>query len=206
MQLRKGEHASDEALERYATHSLAEPELAQIEEHLLVCSQCQEKLEKIDAYVSAMRDAAKALGQQDESRKRFWTRVSHTLTFRKLGWAMALTAVALLAVLLRNSFTPPKPLEPFALALETRRGSEMQHAPAGRRLALSLDAKGLPVFSSYTLELVDESGRVQLQSQVTGDQAIVRASLPEQLRRGTYFLRLYSPSKELLREYGLQID
>jgi hypothetical protein len=42
MQLRKGDHASDEALELYATHSLPEPALAEIEEHLLVCSQCQQ--------------------------------------------------------------------------------------------------------------------------------------------------------------------
>ena len=155
MQLRKGDHASDEALEQYATHSLPEAALAEIEEHLLVCSQCQQQLEEIDAYVSAMRDAAKALGQQDESRKRFWTRVSHTLTFRKLGWAMAVAALVLGAVALRIS--TKRPVAPFALVLETSRGSGMQHAPAGRRLELSLNTQGLPSFSGYELEIVDDS-------------------------------------------------
>jgi hypothetical protein len=82
----------------------------------------------------------------------------------------------------------------------------MQHAPAGRTLELSLDTQGLPSFPSYPLEVVDESGQQQYESRVTAEQSAVRASLRAGLRRGTYFIRLYSPSRELLREYGLQID
>jgi len=204
MQLREGDHASDEALERYATHSLPEAALAEIEEHLLVCSQCQQQLEQIDAYVSAMRSAAKGLDQEDESRKTYWTRVSRVLTFRKFGWAMAVAALVLGAVALRVS--TKRPVAPFALVLETSRGSGMQHAPASRRLELSLDTQGLASFSGYTLEVVDESARLQFQSRVTAEQSMVRASLSAGLRRGTYFIRLYSPARELLREYGLQID
>ena len=43
-------HASDERLEQYALGSLEEPLLGEIEEHLLLCSQCQEHLKAIDAY------------------------------------------------------------------------------------------------------------------------------------------------------------
>ena len=204
MQLRKGDHASDEALELYATHSLPEPALAEIEEHLLVCSRCQQQLEEIDAYVSAMRSAAKRLEQEDESRKTYWARVSRVLTFRRFGWAMAVAAVVLGAVALRHS--TKRTVEPFAIVLETSRGSGMQHAPAGRRLELSLDTQGLPSFSGYALEVVDESARLQYQSQVKAEQSAVRAFLPDGLRHGTYFVRLYSPARELLREYGLQID
>jgi hypothetical protein len=204
MQLRKGDHPSEEALERYATHSLEEPALAEIEEHLLVCSQCQQQLEEIDAYVSAMRSAAKRLDQEDESRKNYWARISRALTFRKFGWVMAVAALVLGAVALRVS--TKRTLEPFALVLETSRGSGMQHAPSGRRLDLSLDTQGLPSFSSYQLEVVDESARLQYQTHVKVEQSAVQASLPEGLRRGTYFIRLYSPTRELLREYGLQID
>jgi hypothetical protein len=204
MQLRKGDHASDEALELYATHSLPEPALAEIEEHLLVCSQCQQQLEEIDAYVGAMRRAAKQLDQEDESRKTYWARVSRVLTFRRFGWAMAVTALVLGAVALRLS--TKRTVEPFAIVLETSRGSGMQHAPAGRRLELGLDTQGLPSFSDCALEVVDESARLQYQSHVKAEQSVVRASLPAGLRRGTYFIRLYSPARELLREYGLQID
>jgi len=206
MQLHRGDHASDEALELYATHSLPEPALAEIEEHLLVCSQCQQQLEEIDAYVSAMRGAAQRLDEEDESRKRRWARISGGLTFRRFGWAMAVTALVLGAVALRVSTRHSGTAEPFALLLATSRGSGIQHAPAGRRLDLSLDMQGLPSFPRYALEVVDESARRQYQSQVTADQSVVRASLPAGLRRGTYFIRLYSPERELLREYGLQVD
>jgi hypothetical protein len=206
MQLRRGDHPSDEALEQYATHSLPEPALAEIEEHLLVCSQCQERLEEIDAYVSAMRSAAKRLDQEDESRKRYWARISRVLTFRRFGWAMAVTALVLGAVALRIATRQDRTAAPFALLLETSRGSEMQHAPAGRRLELSLDTQGLPSFSRYAVEIIDESKQLQYESQVTAEKSVVRASLPAGLRRGTYFVRLYSPLRELLREYGLQID
>ncbi|HVP49487.1 MAG TPA: hypothetical protein VMT32_22995 [Bryobacteraceae bacterium] len=206
MQLRRGEHISNEALERYAMGSVPEPALAEIEEHLLVCSQCQQQLKEIDEYIGAMRRAAQELQEEDESWKRFWMRVSRTLTFRRLGWAMAVTALVLGAVALRVATRTERSAEPFALMLETSRGSEMQHAPARRKLAITLDVKGLPVFSRYALELVDERGRLQLESQVTAEQSIVRTSVPDGLPRGTYFIRLYSPLKELLREYGLQID
>ena len=206
MQLRNGEHPTDEALEQYATHSLPEPALAEIEEHLLVCSQCQLQFEEIDAYVSAMRSAAKRLEQEDESKRRYWAWVSRALTFRRFGWAMAVTALVLGVIALRIAIRPDQTGEPFALVLEARRGSGMQHAPAGRRLELSLDTQGLPSFPSYPLEVVDESGQQQYESRVTAEQSAARASLRAGLRRGTYFIRLYSPSRELLREYGLQID
>jgi hypothetical protein len=151
-----------------------------------------------------MRSAAKQLDQEDESRKTYWARVSRVLTFRRFGWAMAVAALVLGAVALR--VTNKRTVEPFALVLETSRGSGMQHAPSDRRLELSLDTQGLPSFSGYALEVVDESARLQYQSHVKAEQSAVRASLPAGLRRGTYFIRLYSPARELLREYGLQID
>jgi len=206
MQLRMGDHPSDEVLEQYAAHSLPEPALAEIEEHLLLCSKCQQRVEEIDAYVSAMRGAAKRLDQEDESRKNYWARVSGALTFRRFGWAMAVAALVLGAAVLRMATKRDRTLEPFALVLEASRGSGAQHAPSGKRLELSLNTEGLPSFSSYPLEVVDDSGRLHYESHVTPEQSMARASLPAGLRRGTYFVRLYSPSRELLREYGLQID
>src|SRR5579863_1128025 len=94
MQLDTNGHASDECLEQYAQGSLEEPLLGEIEEHLLLCSQCQEHLNEIDAYRAAMRSAAARLEGEEESRKRFWTRVSAGLTVRRLGWIFALGAVA----------------------------------------------------------------------------------------------------------------
>jgi hypothetical protein len=205
MQLRS-EHASDEALEQYAMHSLPEPALAGVEEHLLICSRCQEQLKEIEEYVSAMRGAAILLDREDESQKRFWTRFSGAFTFRRLAWVMGVAVLALMAIALRFATKTGQPPQPLALLLETNRGAEVPHAPAGKRIDLSLDIAGLPPFSTYAVDVVDESGRVLSRANAAGAQAKVLTVLPGSLRPGTYFVRLYSPSRELLREYGLHID
>jgi len=199
-------HASDESLEQYALGSLQEPLLGEIEEHLLLCSQCQDHLKEIDAFRVAMRDAAARLEHEDESRKRLWTRVSVALTFRRLAWIMALGALFVLGLSLRIWMSPSQSSPPLALLLETSRGSDVRHAPARRPLALSLDLTALVSFPSYQVETVDSLGRVQAQATAHGSEGIVRATLANGLPPGNYFIRLYSPSHELLREYGLVVD
>lgn len=48
-------------LELYALDRLAEPDAAPVEEHLLVCEECRERLTECNAYVRAMRGALAAL-------------------------------------------------------------------------------------------------------------------------------------------------
>jgi len=204
MQLETNCHADDESLEQYSKGSLAEPALAELEEHLLVCSHCRERLEAIDSYVAAMRGAAAKLEHADESRRRFWTRVTCVFTFRRLAWAMAVAAVVLAAVAVRVSWIAARPAEPFAMLLKTSRGAEIPHAPAGRPLDLRLDITGLaPV--TYQVEIVNAAGERLAESHKAATETTVRTGVSG-LRPGTYFIRLYSPSRDLLREYGLQVD
>jgi len=206
MQLEPNEHVSEESLESYALGSLSESLVTGLEEHLLICPACQDKLREFDAYVAAMRGAAARLDREDESRKTFWTRVSEALTVRRLTWALAFMTLALVVLAVRLSLSPPPSIEPFAMVLETSRGAPVQHAPARRPLDLSLDITALPVFPTYQLETVDASGQVQAQSSAAALQGRVKTSLAKGLRSGNYFIRLYSPTRELLREYGLQVD
>jgi hypothetical protein len=205
MQLDINGHASDECLEQYAQGSLEEPLLGELEEHLLLCSQCQEHLKEIDHYRAAMRSAAARLEREEEARKGFWTQVSTALTFRRLGWVMALGAMVLIGLSLRVWMSPPQS-QPLALFLETSRGSEMHHAPSRRPLELTLDTTALAAYPTYQVETVDAVGRVQAQFEAQASAGKVKASLAKGLRPGNYFIRLYSPSHELLREYGLVVD
>src|SRR5713101_5689464 len=202
MQLDRVSHASDETLESYAMGSLGGPVLAEVEEHLLVCSHCQKQLKEIDSYVAAMRNAAAGLELKDESRKEFWTRVSGALTFRRIGWAMALAALLILGISLRlslpSSWRPSPSAQPLALVLVTNRGSELQRAPAGRPLTFTLDLTGLPVLPAYDVEAVDARGAVQAQFHAVAGQSGIEIRLSGGLRRGNYFVRIYSPSRELL--------
>jgi len=42
------EHVSDEWLNQYSRGALVEPQLGQLEEHLLTCQQCCERLTRFD--------------------------------------------------------------------------------------------------------------------------------------------------------------
>ncbi len=57
-------HCTEEELERYAMGAAAERERAFIEEHLLLCVQCQQKLTQVDRTIALVRSAADALQHQ----------------------------------------------------------------------------------------------------------------------------------------------
>ena len=207
MQLDRESHASDETLESYAMGSLDGPSLARVEEHLLVCSHCQEQLKDADTFVAAIRTAAAGLELEDESRKDWRARVSGALTVRRIGWALAIAGLLIIGMALRVSWrSSPSTLQPLALVLETNRGSGLQRAPAGRPLVLNLDATGLPVLPAYEVEAVDARGGVQAQFHAVTGQPGIKIQLAGGLSRGIYFVRIYSPMRELLREYGVQVD
>ena len=42
------QHISDEALELYSEGALEEPVLGQVEEHLLICERCRQRLTEFD--------------------------------------------------------------------------------------------------------------------------------------------------------------
>ncbi len=50
-------HIPEDDLELYALDRLADDKAAPVEEHLLVCEQCRERLSGLDEYVKAMRAA-----------------------------------------------------------------------------------------------------------------------------------------------------
>jgi len=48
-------HPSDDAIELYALGRLPEESVARLEEHLLVCTRCQDALRKEDAFAQGIR-------------------------------------------------------------------------------------------------------------------------------------------------------
>lgn len=52
-------HISEDDLERYALGCLPEAQEAPLEEHLLVCEECRDRLARWDEYVGAMRAACR---------------------------------------------------------------------------------------------------------------------------------------------------
>ena len=58
-QMKRG-HATEEALEQYALGRLSDADAAPVEEHLLVCSLCQDRLQVTDAFIRALRAAVES--------------------------------------------------------------------------------------------------------------------------------------------------
>ena len=52
-----GDHISEDTLELYSMGRLGEVEAARLEEHLLVCEACRERLELDDEFIATLRQA-----------------------------------------------------------------------------------------------------------------------------------------------------
>jgi hypothetical protein len=186
-------HLNPDELEEYAMNRTSEAAGARIEEHLLICEPCRHELDRADAFVSAMRSAAKA---QPAVEKRSWWNA---------GWLVP--AFAGLALLLIGVIAVPRFLEnsqpPLAISLTATRGVEIgASAPEGRRLALTPDLTGLAEDSVYRLEIVDENGNRTWEGKFAPAQGAASVSAQ---RSGPHFVRIYSSTGELLREYGLDV-
>lgn len=57
------EHPEEERLEQYALGKLAGDELGQVEEHLLVCETCRDRLAELDADIRAIREVTGYLSE-----------------------------------------------------------------------------------------------------------------------------------------------
>jgi hypothetical protein len=193
-------HVDDEELERYSMGAMPEAAIAPFEEHLLVCEPCQLRLAQTDAYVGAMRQASARLRTEPLKRGLPWLR------FPRLVPALAGMAVAIVAAGLWISRPDMGEAHPFAVDLEATRGAAIEaRAPAGRWLLLRLDLANLPASSSYRLEMVDRFGSRIYQATVAAQGSKAGFMVPG-TQPGIYFVRLYRPPGELLREYGFEVQ
>jgi hypothetical protein len=183
-------HMDTEELERYSMGDIAQPDAERIEEHLLLCELCRRQLEETELYVTAMRRAAAELQLQPE--KRSW--------WRRHFPALTLAACVIVIVVLALPWGSQQP--PIAVNLVATRANAGQAAPAGHPLLLHPDLTGVLPALSYRLEMVNRDGGPVWGGVLLPPEAGAR--IPRQ-PAGTYFIRLYTRSGELLREYGLEI-
>lgn len=72
-------HIDDDALEAYSLGRLADTDAAPVEEHLLVCAECQDRLAGWDEYIAAMRGAMRTFATTPADR------TTRRLRFRRAG-------------------------------------------------------------------------------------------------------------------------
>jgi len=193
-------HVDEEEIERYSVGAMPEEAIALFEEHLLICESCQHRLAQTDVYVDAMRRAAARLRAEPLKRGFPWLR------FPRLVPALAGMAVAIVAAGLWLGHLNVGEAHPFAVDLAATRGAAIEaKAPAGRWLLLRLDLANLPALPAYRAEMVDGSGDSIRQASVPARGSKADFKVPG-TQPGVYFVRLYRPPGELLREYGFEVE
>jgi hypothetical protein len=196
-------HPSQDLWEQYALGRLAEAQTAPLEEHLLLCSQCQTALTQADDYVQLMRHV---MSEREAGEKQPKRKPQAPWTWRPV-WVAAIAAACLLGVVyLRRA--PPGPAA--TVLLNSLRGgqgddSAANPAPSGKPLRLEVSAADLPVAESYRLEVVEQSGRRIWTGAASRDGDKVGAELRTGLAKGSYWVRIYRPS-ELLNEFELRVE
>jgi hypothetical protein len=203
-----GHHATEQQLESYSLGTLPEGEIEPLEEHLLICQDCQDLLVEADEYVSAMRAAVQGLETQPVAASPSpWSRLLGWL-WRPLPALGIASACALLLLLLHPGFLGPAAV-PATVMLEATRGDAAggPATPAGKPIRLQLDLTGMAALPSYRLELADSAGATVAGSEVRAAADGVAWNLAP-LAAGRYWVRVYEPGPggRLLREFALPVE
>jgi len=195
-------HVKSEELELYCLGGLTEVRCAHLEEHLFLCEVCRDRLTETENYVATMKEAGRRWSAEKVEEP-----AGAIVPIRR--WRMPqrsrLVPISIAAVLLvcaavwfgrHSSVQAP----PFAVELTSVRGAASGRAPADRPLSLKLDLTGLSDRQPLVGEVVDATGSRVAKFPV-GAPALLKP-----LPTGSYFVRLFGASGELLREYALTVD
>ena len=183
-------HLNEEDIEKYSLGELPGEQSAQFEEHLLICGGCRDRVEESDPFVLAFQAAGREIRSEGPKIQRI------SVSSR---WMALLAAAALIAAMAIFGITRGSRPGEFAVSLVAMRGPEqVATAPANTPLVLHADLTGLAQAPSYRVEVVDATGNA------VWSGSLPDAKLPAR-RPGVYFVRVFTPSHQLLREYGLRI-
>ena len=201
MELGIGPHLEEAELEQYSMGTLPEQRINSFEEHFLACEICQDQLLEMEAYVNAVRSVSPKLRKARGLRSKV---LSGPILSRTFFAVAAIVTIIVGTRLLTRA--PSSRAELAVVLLQANRGIEgLITAKAAQPLSLRMDLRELPGSSSYRVEIVGADGTAIQNSTVTPQNGAITQDLKDGLRAGSYFVRLYTATGELLREYGLQV-
>ena len=198
-------HATIEALELYSLGRLAEPEVSRLEEHLLICEQCQHRLEEEERFAVTVRSALASEAKRQAEPRRV------ALPFLNWRWrGLTLAGAATATALILMTFTAGTPGPPQELQLIAQRGPEttMPRARAGAPLRLRMDATEIGALAGYRIEVVSAAGERVWQQNVVASGSSLIAVINRELAAGQYWVRVYGSNEgaDALREFGVKLE
>ena len=192
-------HGTEDQLELYARGRLPESDLPVLEDHLMICTTCREKLDEIEDFALGMQEALVS-APMPQTAGWGWRLAS---LFRRPAFSMALAFVALLVVIGVFSNGRTKFAPSASLQLTAMRGEMPSTIPA-REFDLTL-LDGPREGGPFRIEVLNAAGASVWGGLAESGPAGVRFKLTQRLAQGDYFVRLYSVSGTTLREYGFRI-
>jgi hypothetical protein len=191
-----------------------------VEEHLLVCHRCLDRVEDEEANRVLIRDAATHLveaelnssgtaggtgdGGAEDGRPTWLGRRSAT------EFSFAIAATVMVGLLVSAMLYWQRPSPPVEVALWVERGevSSLAEVPSGRPLHLTIDLTTLPQLPAYRLELVNARGQLLSSAELKAEGARLSWNLPAGYAAGRYWIRMRDAAQpaELLREFGLTVQ
>jgi hypothetical protein len=199
-------HPDEETLEQYVLGQLDEPSLAEIEEHLLLCARCRERLEAAEEYVSILRQAVKDV--EVPSQNASW--ISSIFDSFRMNWirtagpALALACALLIGITLWRPWPAAGPTSWTTVHLEALRSSDPAGTvPSGSAIHFRLDTAGLPP-GQVRAQVTDADRRVVCQNNVAIGNGPALLDCSNAFAAGTYWVRLRA-CEQLIREYGLTV-
>jgi hypothetical protein len=212
-------HPSDDDLELYSMGRLPEPASIGLEEHIIVCEHCQDRLRESDEYVRLIKDATKAIAKregdsltqlnQETTRAKnavLWLRAR---TISPAAWT-AIAAVVVGGIGLAVFETEKDRRRPVAqgeVAVELQAvrgvGSPSITASSAASVRLAMDTTGLPA-GTLQVVVVDSAGRRVWSGATEAQNNRATAVVNQNLPAGQYWIRL-GAGTEPLREFGLAV-
>lgn len=188
-------HLTEDTVELYAMGRLSEAEIEPVEEHLLVCVQCQDLLTETDEFTRIARLATEEL--QNEPIQEAWWKKLFSVP-KPVFAAVACAALALFVVI------PRQTTQTAVVNLQAMRGPEAAApAPSNAALTLNLSLSGLEIAASpLRVEVADETGQIVVKTDAERASQTQAVAKTGRLSQGKHWVRLYSGDR-ILREYGL---
>jgi hypothetical protein len=196
-------HSTDHQLELYSLNRLPDSDAPLVEEHLLACDSCRERLDLVEHFVVGLKTELKRNPAPVSAWA--WPKwLSAPFSQSAFGAMACVAAVALVYFAMPRTTLIPA----ASLQLTAMRG-DMPSTAQAREVDLTL-ADTPPAGDPFTAELVDASGKALWSGSVSrsaaGEEKSVELKIRQSLAPGGYFVRLSNSAHEVVHEYGFRVS
>jgi hypothetical protein len=197
-------HPAEEILEEYAFNRLGDTQATALEEHILICADCQKNLEDIDEYILLMKAATAEYAARPKAIR---PALAAKVTWVAAAALIVLVSVPTLMKALGQWRAEPAPTTAPVVLAALRGGDNttIAQGPAGRPLELSMEAKDLPDAAAIRIEVVNAVGEREWGGAPTASNGTLSVEITKGLKPGTHWVRLFASRGDLVREFGLRL-